>query len=362
MITESTRKKFTKEKLLFFTFVSLALFFFATVSNILPPFIFAFIVAYTAEPLATRMEKLGVNRSLASLLLTIVLICLISLVLFFSLPFIAKQIVSLIKNIKGTAVWINTDAKVEAVVFKTFPNLDHELRSVLTQGFIMALNFINNSFESIGEIALSVFKGFGDLAIMLFSPILTYYMIKDWNRILKGIKVLIPKRYLRGVLRVMRSVDSGIYMYFKGQLKVSAALVLVYSVLLYFTSLKSGAILGVIMGVCTIVPYVGFAFMALITILISFQEFGGQYAEIMQVITALLVGHIIDSGFITPKLMGESVDISPVWLIFGVLGCSSVFGLIGAFLGLPILVIVSTLVRHSIFVYRGSAFYGSNNL
>ena len=349
--------QFSKEKKVFFVIAVLLVACIISVNSILSPFLIAYSLAYFANPLVRYLEKFHINKPLGALCVTIATISIIFLFFFFSIPLIAKQIIILIAQLRKSDFWNNTYQNSFNILNQFFPQIDYNLKGFFAQSLTDLFSLVRNSFESLGELTLSFVKSAKDLVIMLFIPILMYYFTKDWDDIQKSMISLVPRRYLRTFLKFTKDMNSSIFLYLKGQLKVSSILIVTYSLLFSFTKLRFGVILGIMMGISTIIPYIGSGIMSIIITVAAMQEFGNNSKELIHTFIMLIIGQSLDSVVVSPKFMGDSVKLSPVWMIFGVLASGELFGIAGAFFGLPALVVISTFVKNIISLYRNSNYY-----
>ena len=194
------------------------------------------------------------------------------------------------------------------------------------------------------------------MVTMFLVPILTYYMLRDWSEVIASIRSLIPIRYMGIVDEIFGGISENISKYLHGQAKVCLILMVLYSSILVANRLHFGLMIGMSIGAFAFVPFVGFITGLAVAAYVAFQQFGDT-AHVMMVVISMLVGQFIDSNFVTPKIIGSSLDLSPSWMIFGLMSSFLVFGVVGALFALPIVVVGTVLVRAAIKFYRSTSYY-----
>ncbi|MCP5089323.1 MAG: AI-2E family transporter [Gammaproteobacteria bacterium] len=315
---------------------------FYLLAPVLTPFVAAALLAYMGDPLADRLQKLKMPRTLAVaavfLITFVVLALLIVLVgpliktqvgaLFQALPDIARQVEQVwLPNILG---WLNIEAGDDVGI----------------GAFLARYSDMVGSWS--GKILLGVTKSGGALAAAVLSlfliPILTFYLLRDWDSILVHIGALVPESQRDTVFRLARETDDVLSGFLRGQLLVMAALAMIYSTGLGLVGLKFAIAIGVVSGLVSFVPYLGFVFgITLAGLTVALEP--NPLWQLVGVVVTFTLAQLIEGSVLTPKLVGDRIGLHPVIIIFAVAAGGQLFGFFGILLALPAAAVLSVLVR-----------------
>jgi predicted PurR-regulated permease PerM len=346
----------TMSKVIFFGATFLFLLWFAKkVNAILSPFILSFILAYVFFPVKVKINKsLKMNNILTSILIIIVFYFAVLLILFFIVPFIYHQINELIKILPTIFDFINVKLmplspdiiKNSYFDFISKFNIDEAIKTL-----------VKLDFKSIFKKAYSsgVFI-VGFVSTIVLTPILAFYFLKDWQKIYLNTLGLIPVKAKNDFIEITSKIRFAISNYIIGQMYAILILSTLYSVGLFLTGLKFGFLIGVLTGIFSLIPYVGFGIFFSTSILIALV-YQFSLPHIFLIIGVFLFVQFVESNFIIPKLVGSKVGLHPVWVIFGLLTGGSLFGFIGMLIAIPITAIISVLFSHYVKKYKKSEYY-----
>ena len=315
------------------------------------PFLIGLIFAYFLNPVKEKVTDFGVNKDISALLVTILFIVIFLLLSLTILPVLAKQFIIL-----GEKVSSNSDS-IKSFFFDTFnnikklyPDLGERLEKFVTDfsGSILSIatSIVFKAFHS-GAAAINI------IAVVLISPIALFYMLKDWSSIKLTIKNAIPHSMKKNATDLMNRIDITLSGYVKGQTYVCLILGLFFAVGLTIIGLESGFVLGMISGLLIFIPYLGAIF-----ILVAILQFGTLKAVLL-VSLVFLIGQLIESNFLTPYLIGKSVGLSPLWIIFAILAGGVLFGFVGVLLALPLTAIIGVVIKFGFEKYKKSKFYNA---
>ncbi|WP_084197608.1 AI-2E family transporter [Solimonas soli] len=319
----------------------LALLWFLT--PILAPFVIGAGIAYLGDPTADRLERLGLSRT-ASVSIVFTAIVLAFLLLFVLLaPMLYQQAVTLIHNIPA---WINW------ILETGLPKLGIHVGTRLDAGALQQI--VSEHWSETGDIVKTLWlrvsesgKAFITMgANLLMIPIVSFYLMRDWDRLVAWIRALIPPRLLPQTTRLAREADGVLGSFIRGQLLVMAALAAIYSIGLTLIGVDLGLIIGVIAGLLSFVPYLGFAVgfgAALIAMLVQTHE----WLPLVWVCVVFGIGQVAESAFLTPILVGDKIGMHPVAVIFAVMAGGQLFGFIGVLVALPVSAVLAVLLRHA---------------
>jgi predicted PurR-regulated permease PerM len=194
------------------------------------------------------------------------------------------------------------------------------------------------------------------LSLIFITPVVAFYLLKDWDRIITKIDHLLPREFAPVVRQQIAEVDSTLAGFIRGQTNVCLFLATFYAIGLSLTGLKFGIIIGIITGFFAILPYVGIAFGLTLGISVAFFQFTDHYS-VLYVLFVFMIGQFIEGNFITPRLVGEKVGLHPVWIIFGMLAGATLFGFVGILIAVPITAVIGVFVRFIIKQYLDSKLY-----
>jgi predicted PurR-regulated permease PerM len=312
---------------------------------ILMPFLAGFLLAYLASPMVDRLVKWKMPRVLAVCLvffgITLVFMALIGGLI----PAIKNQIIYLHTKMPDFIKWINTQA---------IPWIEKNFQ-VDVKRFDVSLvtDLIVNSWQDAGtmagellsKIATSGLTLIGFLASLALIPVVTFYLMLDWDKLLNKVEELLPRQIQPRVASLVRECNDVLGAFFRGQFLVMICLSIVYSLGLKIVGLDIAFIVGLIAGLGSIVPYLGFTIgiiTATIAAIFQFQE----WLPVAWVLTVFGIGQILENWVLIPYLVGTKVGLHPVTVIFAILAGGQLFGFFGMLLAIPVASVIVVLMRH----------------
>ncbi len=323
----------------------------------LMPFVVAAMLAYLGDPLADRLERVGMGRTLAVSIVFLVLVLLLGGALLLLIPLLSHQIENLIQNVPRYVDWAEHTA---------WPWLQAKLhldpRSFESDQLIASLKA---HIGSVGDIAGQVLgkvsrTGMGFvlwLTNLVLIPVVAFYLLRDWDRLVAAIDRLLPRSVEPTIAHLARESDAVLGAFVRGQLLVMLALGVYYGgALSLVAGLSVGALIGMIAGLLSFVPYLGFITgfgAAIIAALVQY----GDWNHVLVVCAMFVVGQLLEGYVLVPKLVGEKIGLHPVAVIFAVLAGGELFGFIGVLLALPAASVVMVLLRYLMTRYRHSELY-----
>ncbi len=315
---------------------------FYLLAPVLTPFIAAGLLAYMGDPLADRLQKLKLPRTLAVVVVFLTTFLLIGLLVLLVGPLIKTQVSALFAALPDIA------HKVEQVWLPTLLDwLNVEPGDDIGIGaFLGRYSDMAGSWS--GKILLGVGKSGGVLMAAVLSlfliPILTFYMLRDWDTFMAHLSALIPDRQRETVLELARETDSVLGAFFRGQVLVMLALACIYTLGLTLVGLKFAIAIGVVAGLVSFVPYLGFVFgIGLAGLTVAFEP--NPIWNLVGVVATFTIAQVIEGSFLTPKLVGDRIGLHPVIVIFAVAAGGQLFGFFGILLALPAAAVLSVLIR-----------------
>ena len=321
--------------------------------DILLPFVAGIALAYVLAPVADRGERLGINRTVAALLIVgIFVVSLISLILLLA-PLLMQQGSALISNIPGYVKRVRelvVDLKLPWLDWLGAADSDKTLSDLVGQLATWLLSFSYSLWT--GGKALVSFA-----SVLIVMPVVTFYLIRDWHRMVDRVDSWIPVRQRETVRQLAREIDAAIGGFLRGQFGVCLFLGCYYAVGLMLAGLEFGLLIGLIAGVITFVPYIGSMTGLMIAASVAIAQFWPDWKRITLVIAIFLVGQFIEGNIVSPKFVGERVGLHPVWLIFAMFAFGYLFGFVGLLIAVPLGAAIAVLLRFGLRQYFASPIY-----
>jgi predicted PurR-regulated permease PerM len=324
-------------------------------SEILLPFVAGLAIAYLLTPLTDRLERFGVNRLAAALLIiTVVVLALIYLILLVA-PILGGQLSSFIETVPAYVTRLQallSDPSrpwIQKLLGAGF-NADKSISDLMTQGVGWLTSFLHSLWSG-GRALVSVF------ALIVVTPVVAFYLIYDWHRMIRTVDGWVPLAYRDTVRALALEIDAAISGFVRGQTGVCLILGSFYAVALTLTGLNFGLLIGLISGLITFIPYVGSMTGLVLSLGVAVAQFWPDYGLILTVLAIFLVGQFIEGYVLAPKLVGESAGLHPVWLIFALLAFGYLFGFVGLLVAVPLAATIGVLLRFALRRYLQSSFY-----
>lgn len=323
--------------------------------GILLPFVAGMAIAYILDPLCDRLEAMGTSRTVATTIVTAVFAVLVILLLLLIVPLMVQQAVEFLGSLPDLI--FQAYRRIEPYYMQLQQTLDlpapEELTQIMRERFGSALTWLADLLQSIVGQGLA----FANLLSLIFiTPIVTFYLLRDWDRLMAKIDDLLPRDHA-GVIRVQAElVDQTLAGFARGQSMVCLILGLFYAITLMIIGLPFGIVIGLIAGLLTFIPYVGSLTGFVVSVAVAFGHYDDWWMVALVAIIFIL-GQVVEGNFLTPKLVGDRVGLHPVWVIFALLAGGALFGFVGLLLAVPLAAVIGVLVRFSIAQYRASRLY-----
>lgn len=323
--------------------------------SVLLPFVAGIVLGYLFDPLARRFEKMGVSRTIATTLvfIVVILVAVPSLILLFGV--IDSQLTVFVE---AAPQYISAFfKKIEPVLThlqEQFPSLEinnlkimfkENLSSNMQLGGKILKSLISNGFALINL-----------LSLLLITPVVAFYMLRDWDTFVRKVDNLLPRRSKASVREQFRQIDRALSGFIRGQLSVCLILGTYYSLGLHFIGLELGMLVGFLAGLISFIPYVGSISGFVVSIILAFAQFN-DITKVLEVVAIFAIGQFVEGNFLTPKLVGENIGLHPVWVMFALLAGGVLLGFLGLMIAVPVAAIIGVLARHTIANYKKSNLY-----
>lgn len=321
--------------------------------DVLLPFILGAILAYLLDPLADRLERAGMRRVWAVVLITLGALLVLVAASLLVVPTLVEQATALI------AITPQLVSQVGDRLVAHFPTLvepDSPLREQIGD--------LGAGLQARGGALLNTILSYGagvlnGLLIVLVVPVVTFYMMLDWDHMVSRIDDLLPRQHAPTIRRLARESDETLAAFIRGQGLVCLILGTFYAVALAGVGLGFGLVVGAIAGVLTFIPYVGALVGGILAIGLALYQFWGDWVWVIVVWAIFQAGQFVEGNFLTPKLVGERVGVHPVWLLFALAAFGSLFGFLGVLVAVPVAAVIGVLVRFAVQKYKESRLYQS---
>lgn len=325
-------------------------------SPILMPFAAGALLAYLGNPLVSRLMQLGMKRTWAVSLsfFSLVLSLTVALVLVF--PLLWQQIVYLESRLPRVLRWFNREGIpwIEKHLHIQIDRLDMDLIGEwLSSYWVEAGSAAGNVLTQVAKSSMDILALGGMLALI---PVVTFYLLLDWDDLLDRIRNLIPRNLEPRISLMARECDEVLAAFLRGQLMVMVALGVVYAVGLQIVGLKLALMIGLLAGLGSIIPYFGFAIGIVSATAAALVQFG-SFQAVLMVWMVFAVGQAIEGWILQPYLVGDKIGLHPVAVIFAIMAGGQLFGFVGMLLALPAAAVIMVLLRHAHERYQQSRLY-----
>lgn len=324
---------------------------------ILTPFFAAALLAYLGDPLADKLEK-KLPRSLAVSIVFVVLFSSITVIALLILPLLAQQLTYLVSNIPLYIDNIQQNI-VPMVAQKLGINISHInfefIKKLFTAHYAQAGGILSQLVSSIAASGMAVVALFANLVLI---PVVTFYLLRDWDKLIARIDELLPRKSQPVIVKLVKESDDVLAAFIRGQFLVMLVLGIVYSCGLWFINLELALLIGMLAGLVSFVPYLGF----IVGIVVASVAVLLQTQDVMMLLPVFIVfgvGQALEGMLLTPLLVGDRIGLHPVAVIFSVLAGGQLFGFIGVLLALPVAAVLAVLLRHVHSEYKSSAIFNN---
>ena len=326
------------------------------------PFVAAFLVAYLFSPLVDKIHKIGLPRWLAISIVFIGIGVVLTLAMWYLVPLVWEQLMYARDSIPAGIHWLNyTFLPWVSQTFSVEPmEIDTQQMSTVVMEYIQT----NYSADSIQAMLLKVaqsglnFIQIGGTVVLI--PIIAFYFLLDWDRMLDNMRRLIPRPYEKSTLHIVGECHSVLGAFVKGQFLVMFLLGTVYAVGLQIIGLEVGLIIGMVAGLASIIPYLGFAVGMIAAVIATLFQFGIDWMQLVLVGVVFMIGQAVEGYVLQPFLLGDKIGLSPVAVVFAVLAGAQLAGFLGMLIALPVAAIIVVLLRHARDCYEKSRIYGQS--
>jgi predicted PurR-regulated permease PerM len=325
-------------------------------SPILLPFVLGMAIAYVLDPLAKRLTKHGMSRLVAALVILGGFVVAIALLVLLIAPVLTRQFAGLIEHAPGYAQRVQALVSdpshpwIKRIVGDNLAGADKSVGDILNQAVGYLSGFLG-SLWSKGQALISIFS------LLIITPVVAFYLICDWDSMVSTVDHLVPLPQRDTVRGLGHEIDATISAYVRGQSGLCLILGSYYAVGLTMAGLNFGLLIGVVSGLISFIPYVGSLTALVLSLAVAVAQFTPDWTSIVIVAGVVLFGQFLEGNVLAPYLVGHSVGLHPVWLMFALFAFGYLFGFVGLLLAVPLAAAAGVLIRFAVRRYLASPFY-----
>ena len=324
--------------------------------EILLPFIAGFVLAYFLDPVADALERLGLHRVIATLLILVIAVAGVVVTVLVVAPVLGDQAMKLAQDLPTL---------LKALIARLEEFTPQNIKDMLEKSG-------GNVSGSIGDIAGKMTGWFATLlqslltggmalvnvlSLLIVTPIVAFYLLADWDHIVAKVDSWVPREHVEEVRNIARDIDKAMAGFIRGQGTVCLVLGLFYAIGLSLAGLKFGLAIGFGAGLLSFIPYVGAIIGGVLAIGVGLVQFWPDYNAVLLIVGIFVAGQLLEGNFLSPKLVGGSIGLHPVWLMFALFAFSYVFGFVGLLLAVPLAAAAGVFARYALKSYLASRLY-----
>ena len=325
-------------------------------SPILLPFIAGLVLAYFLDPVADALERLGLNRVVATLAILGLSILLLVLVLLLIVPIIGDQIVKFAGELPSLAnallARFNELAPqwIKDAIAKSGADVQGSVTDIAGRAAGWSAALIASIWS--GGLALVNL-----MSLLVVTPVVAFYLLADWDHIVAKVDGWLPRDHVDEIRKLATDIDAAMAGFIRGQGTVCLLLGIIYALALSLAELKFGLVIGLVAGLLSFIPFVGAVLGGIMAVGVGLVQFWPDYGSILIIIAIFVGGQFIEGNFLSPKLVGSSIGLHPVWLMFALFTFGYIFGFVGLLLAVPLAAAAGVLVRYGLAQYLASKLY-----
>ncbi len=325
-------------------------------SPILLPFVLGMAIAYVLDPLAERLSKRGMSRLIAALIILGSFVLAFVALLLVIAPVLARQFAGFIEDAPGYAARLQAFVSdphypwIKRLIGDNLVGADKSVGDLMNQAAGYLTGLLASVWER-GQALISIFS------LMIITPVVAFYLICDWNKVVAAVDRLIPLPQRDTVRGLFKEIEKTISAYVRGQSGVCLILGSYYALGLTLAGLSYGLLIGVVSGLISFIPYVGSLTALVLSLGVAVAQFFPDWGAILMVAGVVLLGQFLEGNVLSPFLVGHSVGLHPVWLMFALIAFGYLFGFVGLLLAVPLAAAAGVLIRFAIRRYLASPLY-----
>jgi len=327
--------------------------------DVLLPFVLGIAIAYLLNPVVERLSRLKMPRAAA---VSLVLLCF-ALVVLAILALIVPRMVTQLADF-AVAVPGYIDRARDYIQ----PRLHALLSHMSEEDYAKLRDAVSGYAGQAAKAGLSVLAGIWSggaavvnvLSLLFITPVVAFYLMRDWPELIRRVDGLLPRKYAAVIREQIGAMDATLAAFIRGQISVCLILASYYSVALTLLGVNFGLVIGLVAGLLSFIPFVGSTFGLVAAVLVALVQFDG-YTQAAIVAGVFMFAQFMEGNVISPKLIGESVGLHPVWIIFALMAGGALMGFLGMLIAIPVAAVLGVMVRFAASQYLASSYYGATH-
>lgn len=323
-------------------------------ADILLPFVAGAALAYLLDPLADRVQRLGIGRLGATLVILSLVVLVFVLLLVVAVPIVVQQLVNFAEQVPTYV------QRLQALVAEQGGPLLKQIggEEALAQAHKSIGDIVRQGASWVVGFLRSVWTGgtavVAAMSILVVTPVVAFYLLIDWDRMIATIDGWVPPRHRPTVRRLGNEMDRAVAGFVRGQSTVCLFLGIFYATALTLIGLNFGALIGMVAGLISFIPFVGSITGLILSVGVALVQFLPDWTWVIVTLAIFMVGQFIEGNILSPKLVGASVGLHPVWVMFALLAFGALFGFVGLLLAVPLAAMIGVLTRFALQRYQSS--------
>ncbi|MCK0169771.1 AI-2E family transporter [Aliiroseovarius sp. S1123] len=319
--------------------------------DVIMPFILGGAIAYFLDPVADRLEKAGMSRVLATVVISLVAVLIVILGFLLVIPTLVSQAIALANSAPDLL------RELQAFLTERFPSLMDETSTIRQSLESLGQKIQERGGELVGTLLSSAMSVINIVILLVVTPVVAFYMLLDWDRMVAKVDSFLPLDHRPAIRQIASDIDRTLASFIRGQGSVCIVLGTYYAVALMLVGLNFGLVVGFIAGLITFIPYVGALVGGALAIGLGLFQFWGEWWSLGAVAVIFVLGQFFEGNILTPKLVGSSVGLHPVWLMFALSVFGSLFGFVGMLVAVPVAASIGVVARFFIVKYQTGRLY-----
>ena len=319
--------------------------------NVILPFLVGGAIAYFLDPVADRLEAAGLSRVAATSVISVTAGLGFVLAALIIIPMLIQQGAALVDAAPGIF------SQLQTFLTEKFPDLmdaQSTMRQTITK---LGTTIQERGGELINSLLSSALGVINAVVFMVVVPVVAFYMLLDWDGLTAKIDSWLPRDHAPTIRRLATEIDQAMAGFVRGQLSVCGILAIYYAASLMLVGLQFGLVVGAVTGMISFIPYVGAIIGGALSIGLALFQFWNTPGWIGAVVGIFVVGQMLEGNFLVPNLVGKSIGLHPVWLLFALSAFGTLFGFVGMLIAVPVAAALGVLFRFAVDQYRGSLLY-----
>jgi len=324
-------------------------------SDVLLPFVAGMALAYLLDPIARRAEGLGIGRAVSALAVVTLVIVAVVVAVMTVAPIVHEQFTAFADKLPDYLTRLQSLVSDQSRTWlgKLVGGESDPGKSVGT--------LVSQGSGFVGGFLASIWSGgravFSVLSLLIITPVVAFYLLLDWDRVLVTVDGWIPLQHRNTVRGLARDIDNAIAGFVRGQAVICLILAVFYALGLTLAGLNFGFLIGLMTGLLSFIPFVGALTGFLVAAVVAIAQFWPSWTPILMVVGVFLIGQVLEGYVLSPKLVGPKVGLHPVWMMFALLAAAYLFGFVGLLVAIPLAATVGVLLRFALRKYLESPIY-----